>query len=276
MIDIHCHLLPGLDDGAKSSEEALGIALQLQEAGFKTVIATPHVLEGRDYLVPERILKATEEFNKLLKAHDVKVEILPGSENYLFPDMANWVEEGKLLTLGNTGKYILVELPLLDIPHYTEQVFFDLQVSGVTPVLAHPERNKRLVDEPERLVAWAERGVLFQMELRSLSGRYGPEAERFGGAMLESGLVHLIGTDAHRVAQSGEAYRDELRKIEERVGSHVLEEITLLNPQKVIEGVLVGTDIDYDFNTFLEKVSCKLPRERTFSWTQKFLTLIRK
>lgn len=271
MIDIHCHLLPGLDDGAKILEEALEIATQLHEAGFKMVMATPHVLEGRDFLTPERILEATDQLNEVLRAQGIPMVVLPGAENYIFPDLARWLTEGKLLTLGNTGKYLLVELPMLDIPHYTDQVFFELQVAGVTPVLAHPERNKRLLEEPEKLIAWAERGVLFQMELRSLSGRYGTEAERFGRAMLESRLVHFVGSDAHRVTQSGDAYRYELGQLRERVGQQYLEAITRYNPQRILDGGSI--EADYDFALFLEKLNRITPREISFSWTQKLLTL---
>lgn len=243
MIDLHCHLLPGVDDGAKTMEEALGIATQLYEAGFKTVIATPHVLEGKDYLCPEKILNATDQLNESLSMHELPLGVLPGAENYIFPDMARWLAEGKLLTLGDKGRHLLVELPLFDIPPYTDQVFFDLQVAGITPVLAHPERNKRLLKEPERLFAWAGRGVLFQVDLRSLSGRYGPEAERFGLAMLESGLVHFVGSDAHRVARNEGAYRYELGQLLERIGERYFVAITSDNPQRILDGSAIGGDV---------------------------------
>ena len=144
MIDIHSHILPGLDDGAKDMLETLEMVRQLCEAGFKTILATPHVLEGKDFLCPAEILAVTEQVHRCVVEAGISVEILPGAENYIFPDMAKWVSAGKLLTLGNTGKYLLVELPMLEIPQYTDQVFFELQVQGLTPVLAHPERYKRL------------------------------------------------------------------------------------------------------------------------------------
>lgn len=274
MIDIHCHLLPGLDDGAKTIEEALGIATQLYEAGFKTVIATPHVMEGRDYLTPERILEATDYLNEVLRVQGIPMTVLLGSENYIFPDMARWLTEGKLLTLGNKEKYVLVELPMSEIPHYTDQVFFELQVAGVTPVLAHPERNKRLVEEPERIITWAERGVLFQVDLRSLSGRYGPEAKELGLLMLESQLIHLIGSDAHRVAQSSDAYHLELELLRERASHEYFEAITGHNPQRIIDGGSIETVMDQDYTLFTgKKLSLKHPRKMHLSFTQKLMTL---
>ena len=273
MIDIHCHLLPGLDDGAKTIEEALEIAAQLYEAGFKTVIATPHVIEERNHLTLEKILEATDQLNEMLRARGIPMVVLPGAENYIFPDMARWLTKGKLLTLGNMGKYFLVELPMQEIPHYTDQVFFELQVAGVTPVLAHPERNKGLVEEPERISAWAERGVLFQVDLRSLSGRYGPEAERFGGSMLECGLVHFIGTDAHRVAQSEDAYRYELRHLGGRLDPRYFEALTRYNPQKILDGASIETEMDFDFTLGIEKFENKSPRGIFFSWGKKLRAL---
>lgn len=236
MIDIHSHILPGLDDGAKNIEETLGMVRQLHEAGFKTLIATPHVLEGREFLSPAEILAVTEQVRERVAEAGIPVKILPGAENYIFPDMAKWAREGKLLTLGNTGKYILVELPMLEIPHYTDQVFFELQVNGMTPVLAHPERQRVLADEPEHLLDWAKKGVFFQLNLRSLSGKYGPQARLLAELMLHNDLIHFIGSDAHRVFQSESTYPEALQNIKEIVSEERFQEITLTNSQSMVEG----------------------------------------
>ena len=245
MIDIHSHILPGLDDGSRSMEETLGMVRQLHEAGFKTLIATPHVLEGRDYLSPVEILTATEQVRQCVAEAGIPVEILPGAENYIFPDMAKWARAGKLMTLGNTNKYLLLELPLFEIPHYTEQVFFELQVMGLTPVLAHPERYRGLVDEPERLVDWAKKGVLLQLDLRSLGGKYGPQAKRLAEVMLGSDLVHFVGSDAHRVARGESAYLAELQSAAEIIGEERFGEVTVGNPQYVLDGKIMESGREY-------------------------------
>lgn len=245
MIDIHSHILPGLDDGSKNIEETLGMVRQLHEAGFKTLIATPHVLEGRDFLSPTEILATTEQVRKRVAEAGIPVEILPGAENYIFPDLAKWVRAGKLLTIGNIGKYILVELPMLEIPHYTDQVFFELQVLGITPVLAHPERNKALSAEPERILAWAKKGILFQLNLRSLSGHYGPQARQLAELMLNSDLIHVIGSDAHRVSGSELTYSEGLQSIKKIVGETRYQELTRHNPQTILEGNPLQDDRDY-------------------------------
>ncbi|HUX47140.1 MAG TPA: CpsB/CapC family capsule biosynthesis tyrosine phosphatase, partial [Desulfosporosinus sp.] len=218
MIDIHSHILPGLDHGSKNMEETLGIVRQLHEAGFKTLIATPHVLEGADFLHPKEILTSTERVRQAVTEAGIPVEILPGAENYIFPDIAKWVRAGKLLTLGNTGKYILVEFPLLEIPRYTDQVFFELQVLGITPVLAHPERYRGLFQEPERLLDWVKRGILFQLDLRSFSVRFGPQPKQLAETMLSSDLIHFVGSDAHRVSRSESIDREALQYIRQNLG----------------------------------------------------------
>jgi protein-tyrosine phosphatase len=263
MIDIHSHILPGLDDGAKNMEETLGMVRQLHEAGFKTLIATPHVLEGKDFLPSAEILATTEQVRKRVAEAGIPVEILPGAENYIFPDMAKWAREGQLLTLGHTEKCILVELPMFEIPLYTDQVFFELQVNGLTPVLAHPERNRGLVEESKRLLEWARKGVLFQLDLTSLSGRYGPQARRLAELMLHSDLIHFIGSDAHRVSQSESTYHEALRSVWELVGESKFQELTSINPQNVLEGKDVQVGREY----FLKESVVK-KRKQGFWWTR--------
>ncbi|HWQ88595.1 MAG TPA: CpsB/CapC family capsule biosynthesis tyrosine phosphatase [Desulfitobacteriaceae bacterium] len=238
MIDLHSHILPGLDDGAGAMGETLGMVCQLQAAGFQTLMATPHVLEGRGFLSPEQILAATEEVRREIAAAGIKVNILPGAENYIFPALAKAARAGQLLTLGNTGKYLLLELPLLEIPRYTEQVFFDLQAEGITPVLAHPERYRALAAKPEHLLAWSRQGVLFQVDLLSLNGRYGLRAMRLAEIMLRSGLAHFLGSDAHRVAGTEPGYREALAQARSIVGEEKFQELTAGNAAALLAGKL--------------------------------------
>ncbi len=253
MIDIHSHILPGLDDGAQSIEETLAMIRQLQEAGFKTLIATPHVIEGQGFLSPQEILTVTQEVSDQVTRAGIPVQILPGAENYIFPSMAKWACEGKLLTLGNTGKYLMVELPMLAIPRYTDQVFFELQVNGFTPILAHPERYRDLAEEPERLLEWARKGVLFQLDLRSMSGRYGPRSRRLAELMLQSGLVHFIGSDAHGVARSELAYQEALERVRGIVGEKKFQELVVGNAVEVVEGRTIQDNREYCFKEEVQK-----------------------
>ncbi|WP_088228897.1 CpsB/CapC family capsule biosynthesis tyrosine phosphatase [Desulfosporosinus sp. FKB] len=245
MIDLHTHILPGLDDGSKTVEESLDILRQLQKAGFETILATPHVLEGKDFLSPEEILASAEEVRQAAWKAGISAEILPGSENYIFPDMAKWLREGKLLTLGNAGKYLLVELPMLEIPHYVDQVFFELQVEGITPILAHPERYLSLFQEAERAIEWAKKGVLFQLDYRSVTGRYGSKPKQFAERMLSSGIIHFLGSDAHRVSSSDFVDQEALQYIRKLVGKEEFRKMAVTNPRRMIEGEILLSGGDY-------------------------------
>lgn len=235
MIDLHCHIIPEVDDGAQNMTESLEIAYQLQNAGFKTIFATPHVIEGRNTLSCDRIIEGTSRVNQALQKEGLDLEVLPGAECYIFPELAKWVSEGKIMTLGNMNKYLLVELPMLEVPSYTEKVFFDLQVMGITPVLAHPERYKELADTPERLVEWARKGVLLQLNLRSIDGRYGEGPAQLARILLRSNMIHTIGSDAHR-AIHGKSYQESLTSIVDIIGQEKYKYITFEVPNSICCG----------------------------------------
>ena len=265
MIDLHCHLLAGLDDGAETLEQALQIAVQLETAGFKAVFATPHVMEGQHFLEASRILEETAHFQKELENRGIHLKVYPGGEHYLFPELAEWLQKGKLLTLGATGKFILVELPMLEIPRYAEQVFFDLQVQGITPIVAHPERYYQLSREPKLLYDWLEKGVLFQINLKSLTGHYGTKAHETALYMLQCGLAHFIGSDTHRSSSKAQPYLNELNELVNHVGESNVHALFHENPQAVLEGKAIVVQ---------EENLRKWPEKK--SWRERFFSSIRQ
>lgn len=265
MIDLHCHLLPGLDDGAETLANSLQIAEQLQRAGFTEVFVTPHVMEGQPFLEATRILEAAENLQRELEKAGSSLKLHPGGEHYIFPDLAKWLKAGNVLSLGNTGKYLLLELPMLEIPSYTEQVFFELQVQGITPILAHPERHHQLAKEPQTLYEWIRKGVLYQVNLRSLTGRYGPTAQETARTMLQCGLVHFIGSDAHYPLERPEPYLKELEAFAECLDEKDWKRITVENPRAILEGKGI---------TFESEQLKEWPSQR--GWTERFKGLLRR
>lgn len=228
-------MLPGLDDGAENWNAAINMAKQLNDAGFRQVIATPHVFEGREYLSPQTIIAKVQELNVLLKQEGIQVKILPGAENYIFPELARYVKDGKLLTLAGS-QYVLMELPAFELPLYTDKVVFELQVAGYIPVLAHPERYEYLAQQPEILFEWMRKGMHTQIDLRSLSGRYGKEARKLAHWMLESNLVQYLGTDIHRSSNDPETYRKECQVLRDLIGDEQFQNISERNPLTLIQG----------------------------------------
>jgi protein-tyrosine phosphatase len=268
MIDIHSHILPGLDDGAKNMEETLLIISQLHKAGFHTIIATPHVMEGKEYISPSDILEAVAEVQKQVSEAGIPVKILPGAENHIFPDMGKWASEGKLLTIGNMGKYILIELPMTDIPHYTEQVIFELQIYGFTPVLAHPERYLALLGKPELILEWARKGVIFQLNLRSINGRYGPQCQKIAELMLKNNLVHFIGSDAHTVTASNSAYEAACKRLKEFVNEDTYQGLIGANAYDLLNGQYEPPARDYVLEGFPVKKKSFWTRFKLFQKKQ--------
>ncbi|KUK32094.1 MAG: Tyrosine-protein phosphatase YwqE [Thermoanaerobacterales bacterium 50_218] len=197
MIDIHTHILPGLDDGPETLEESLEMAEACVSAGFTAVVATPHVIPGVFENSSQEILESVRALRKALEAEKIPLEVYPGAEYHITPDLPQDLAAGKLVTLGNTGKYLLVELPVQELPPYTEQVLFQILLNGVTPVLAHPERNEYLATHPQALAELVRKGVLVQVTAGCLTGLFGSLPKKAAQRYLKEGMVHFVATDAH-------------------------------------------------------------------------------
>jgi protein-tyrosine phosphatase len=196
VIDLHSHILPGLDDGAQTLEDAVALAKAAVADGIRVIAATPHVRS--DY--PTSAAQMEELVGSLrqeLRARDVPLEVLPGGEIAL--DRLPALDEDELgrFGLGGNPKCLLLEAPYLGWPLAIEDTVFQLQVRGFRIVYAHPERNGDVQASPELLAPLVERGMLVQLTAASLDGRLGPRARKTGLRLLELGLAHLLASDAH-------------------------------------------------------------------------------
>ena len=151
MVDLHCHILPGVDDGAKSIEESLNMLRKLAAAGVESVVATPHLLRGSYDTTASERQEMVDNLQKAADENDIKVQIKPGVEYYLAPQILEDIDRLEEFTINNGGKYILVELPMRIVPPSIEDIFFSLKVKGITPILAHPERNAEICQNPNIL-----------------------------------------------------------------------------------------------------------------------------
>ena len=146
MIDIHCHILPGIDDGAKNVEDSLTMAREAVKEGIHTIIATPHLNSQYDNRKPA-ILEKVDLLNRNLQEANIHMKILPGQEPRIFGEILADLETGDIQTL-NDSQYVFIEFPSSHVPRYTEKLLFDVQVKGLTPIIVHPERNAELIDRP--------------------------------------------------------------------------------------------------------------------------------
>lgn len=195
--DVHSHLLPGIDDGAKSLDDSISLVLGLQSLGFKKLITTPHIMS--DYYRNDReiILGGLKRLQEALKLHKIDMEIEAAAEYYLDEHFESLIQKKDLLTFGDN--LVLFELSFFEEPKMLDQVIFNLQLEGYTPVLAHPERYTywhRSMDKYEKLV---DKGVLLQANLGSFSGNYGPEVMKVVEKMADNNWLSLLGSDTHHM-----------------------------------------------------------------------------
>lgn len=198
MIDIHCHILPDIDDGAKDEIQAIEMAKEAVNSGIKTVIATPHH-KNRTYDNEKSfIIKQVELLNEMFKESNIPLDVLPGQEVRIFGELIHDFEKGEIQTL-NDSKYLLLELPSDHMPQYTENLIFDIQRAGLTPIIAHPERNRDIYADPNLLHGLVSRGALAQLTAGSLTGVFGKEIKKVSLQMIEHNLIHFIASDAHNI-----------------------------------------------------------------------------
>ncbi|WP_027356953.1 tyrosine-protein phosphatase [Desulfofundulus thermocisternus] len=234
MIDLHVHILPGLDDGAPDPGEALSMAWLAVEDGIESLVATPHI---NGQYRPERgfLLGVVEQLNNLLLKYGIPLQVLPGAEYLLEPDLPERLDRGELITINDGGRYLLVELPAAFVPPYTERVLYELQLRGVTPVIAHPERHASFCRRPELLQALVSRGMAAQVTAGSLTGMFGREAARMAFYFLEHGLAHLVASDAHSSTGRKPVLSPALAEVERRLGAEAVRKI-IDNSRRVVEG----------------------------------------
>nr|WP_263324264.1 CpsB/CapC family capsule biosynthesis tyrosine phosphatase [Neobacillus sp. Marseille-Q6967] len=197
MIDIHCHILPGIDDGAKNLDESITLAKEAAREGIHTIIATPHLNNQYDNR-KQIILDKVEELNKALQDQAIDIKIMAGHEPRIYGELLEDFDKNEIQTLNGT-QYLFVEFPSSHVPRYTEQLLFDIQVKGLTPIIVHPERNTELIERPEVLYNLVEKGALTQVTASSLCGYFGKKIKNFSEQLIEFNLTHFIASDAHNV-----------------------------------------------------------------------------
>lgn len=193
-IDIHNHILPAIDDGARSIEESKVMIARYIDAGFSTVVATPHVV-----LPDSPLAQANRDdaFQQVLPcAQDAGLDLSSAAEVRLTPDVGADGSDPSAFTLGSS-QYLLVDFSSGTWPFYAEDALFRVQTIGLAPILAHPERYGWFMEDVAKAKGLVDRGVLIQVTLGSFAGAFGSQARKMAIALLEQGLVHMVATDAH-------------------------------------------------------------------------------
>lgn len=232
-IDLHNHILHNIDDGPATLGEAVKLARGLVEAGYAAVVVTPHVVEGSPPF--KTILSRTEELKAEFRRENIKLNLHPGAELHIEPQILTRLKSGLIPTLAGS-RYLLLELPFYQpLPIYAEELIFSLKGAGYRPIIAHPERAAALQDEPNLLYRLFELGALYQITWGALTGRLGPGPEKMAHLMVEAGLAHFFATDAHRPATRLAEVSRAAKYLESLLGPAAAEAFLISRPRAVIE-----------------------------------------
>lgn len=232
MIDLHCHILPGLDDGAQTLEESLEMARVAAGDGIHTIAATPHADLWGTNPDQEDLEDRVARLQEALEAQSIPVRIVPGLENHLTPELLS----GQVVPLNRTG-FVLVELPFEEYPHYVEEALFQLQLKGYTPILAHPERNAILRSSHDVLRGLVERGILAQLTAASLLGVFGKKTREASEAFLLQGLVQVLATDSHSPTGGRRPLLGEALAVAARlIGPEPAQALVTSTPERILRG----------------------------------------
>lgn len=203
MIDIHCHILPIVDDGPVDMEESLIMSNQAVEAGITHIFATPHHLNEKYVNVKSEIINRVARLNEGLQQNNIPLTIHLGQEVRIHRDIFTSLEKEEILTLDDNGTYLLLELPSGKVPTYTQEVIYELLLKGITPIIVHPERNKELIANHKLLFELVQEGALTQLTSGSIIGNFGKSIQSFSKKIIQHNLAHFIATDAHNTDSRG-------------------------------------------------------------------------
>ncbi|WP_430791292.1 tyrosine-protein phosphatase [Virgibacillus flavescens] len=238
MIDIHCHILPGIDDGAQTETDSIAMAKAAVEQGIHTIVATPHHMNGKYENKKTDIETHVKVLNELLQENQIPLTVLPGQEVRMNGDMMEELETKVILPMNNT-KFVFVEFPSSSVPRYARQMLFDIQVSGYKPIIVHPERNSELVENPSKLYDFVRKGSLSQITAASLCGKFGKNLQKFSHELIEANLTHFIATDAHNTTNRGFVLQEAYKELTDKHGMEA-RYMFMENAQLLIDGKTVN------------------------------------
>ena len=238
MIDIHSHILPYIDDGSKDMEMSLQMARIYVENGVTKVIATPHYVDGIKNLSSEELRIGLEAFKKELARAGIPLEIYLGNEIYTAPNIIDDILKDNIIGL-NDSRYLLMELPMNDIPLYIEDLIYEMLIKGYIPIIAHPERNTKIINDPNILYRYINMGALAQMNLPSIEGFYGSRVKNTAELLLTHNMIHFVGTDSHSNRGRSPKVENSLKLLRTIVDNEYYEKITAINPQLVLDNISI-------------------------------------
>lgn len=238
-VDIHCHCLPGIDDGPSTLDDSLRLCQALAEDGITTVFATPHQLGSYGRQNSAKLIRElVGQLQSALSSRGIPLEILPGSDVRIDERLCRLLDQDEVLTVGDIGKHLLLELPH---DHFVDpsQLLASLIKRNLQPVMTHPERHRYLQRELERVEAWVDQGAIIQVTAGSLVGDFGEGAYRAAWTLVDEGLVHTIATDAHHVTRRPPRMTAAMLALREQAPGWLVQRMCLENPYRMLSGQFI-------------------------------------
>ena len=233
MIDVHCHILPEVDDGSRSLNESIEMALIAQEQGIKKIVNTSHYHPDFRYKKGEELLKELEDFNNVLKENMIDIEVLIGNEIYYTKDLIKEIDELDFYTLNNS-RYILIELPPTNFPKDLCNIVYELKEKNYIPVFAHVERYREVQENPELIYEVINAGAIIQVNSHSILGKSGKELQKVCNTLLNRNMVHVVGTDAHSSKRRTPIFLDAYKYVSEKYSKEMADDLFIKNNNAII------------------------------------------
>ncbi len=241
MIDLHCHILPGVDDGSPDLETSIGLAKVAVSQGITHMLLTPHHMDGVYFNAKNSVIKKTNAFQTALKENDIPLTVFPGQEVHITGELLKAIEQDQILFADESNRYLILELPHNEVPEYTSKLLFNLQSLGITPVLVHPERNQGFMADPSKLYDFVSQGCVTQLTASSYVGVFGEYVQKFTEQIIEAGLGFVFASDAHNFKGRNFKMAQAFEKLEKQKGVRFAE-IYKENAKSIINGddVILG------------------------------------
>lgn len=239
LIDVHCHMLPGVDDGAKDQAMALKLAQVAVEQGISHILLTPHHMDSHYLNHRQDVIEKTAVFQRILVSENIPLKIFPGQEVHLTGDLLDAVLTNDILFMDAGNRYLLLEFPHSEVPEYAEDMVFELTSRGITPVIAHPERNLGFQKKPDKLYDFVKMGCLTQLTSSSYMGVFGDKVQELTEKIIKANLGFVFASDAHNFEGRRFMMKETFKRLSEREGSEVAEQFNLN-----AKNILNGEDVD--------------------------------
>ena len=233
MIDIHCHILPEVDDGSRSLNESIEMAMIAKEQGITKIVNTSHYHPDFRYKKGEELLKELEDFNNVLKENMIDIEVLIGNEIYYTKDLIKEIDELDFYTLNNS-RYILIELPPTNFPKDLCNIVYELKEKNYIPVFAHVERYREVQEKPELIYEVINAGAIIQVNSHSILGKSGKELQKVCNTLLNRNMVHVVGTDAHSSKRRTPIFLDAYKYVSEKYSKEMADDLFIKNNNAII------------------------------------------